>query len=146
MAHRELASRIHTRFRGIADRELARKTLARCEAGRDDKRVVRSRPLQIPNHEARDLVHKPSCLFTGEDFRAMQDSRVRQRLHSCHADEGSDIQFSNAQLISMCLEIASNIHVCVIYRVEVYQPSGTGDLLCKDTMKLGIDAVSVNPG
>jgi len=120
MAHRELASRIHTRFRGIADRELARKTLARCEAGRHDKRVVRSRPLQIPNHEARDLVHKPSCLFTGEDFRAMQDRRVRQRLHGCHADEGRDIQFSNAQLISMCLEIASNRRVSVVDRFDVF--------------------------
>ena len=49
----------------------------------------------------------------------MQDRRVRQRLHGCHADEGRDIQFSNAQLISMCLEIASNRRVSVVDRFDV---------------------------
>ena len=38
----------------------------------------------------------------------MQDCRVRQRLHYCHADESSEIEISNIDLISMRVEIASN--------------------------------------
>ncbi len=46
--------------------------------------VVRSRRSQIPDHQARYVVHKVSCFPIREDVWATQDCRVCQRLHYRH--------------------------------------------------------------
>ena len=46
--------------------------------------VVRSRRSQIPDQQARYVVHKVSCFPIREDVRATQDCRVCQRLHYRH--------------------------------------------------------------
>lgn len=75
----------------------------------------------------------------------MQDCRVCQRFHYCHADEGRDIGIGNIDLISMCLEIASNQCISLSAdSVDIFEPPNTWDLFRKDAMKLGIDAVSVD--
>jgi hypothetical protein len=46
--------------------------------------VVGSRCSQIPDHQARYVVHKPSFFLVGEDVGATQDYRMGQRFHYCH--------------------------------------------------------------
>jgi hypothetical protein len=61
---------------------------------------------QIPDHEARDAVHKPLYLLISEDVRATQDRRMGQGFHYGHQDEGPEFEIGDIYLISMCLEIA----------------------------------------
>jgi hypothetical protein len=71
---------------------------------------------------------------------------MRQRLRRCHAGEGRDIQIGNIELISMRLKIASNKSASVsIDSLDVFEPPDTWNLFGKDSVKLGIDAVSVDP-
>jgi hypothetical protein len=46
--------------------------------------VVRSRRLQVADHQARYFVDKLPCFLAGEDIWATQDCRMCQRFHYCH--------------------------------------------------------------
>ena len=60
-------------------------------------------------------------------------------------DEGGEIGISDLDLISMCLEIASNQCISLaLVSLDIFQPPNPRDLFRKDAMKLGIDAVSVD--
>lgn len=61
---------------------------------------------QISDHQVRYFVHKPFRSLLGEDVWAEEDRCVCQRLHCRHADERSDIEIGNIDLISMSVEIA----------------------------------------
>jgi hypothetical protein len=75
----------------------------------------------------------------------VQDCRVRQRLHDCHADEGCEIEIGKIDLISMRVEIASNECMSVqVDRLDTFKSSKPRYLFGKDAMKLGIDAVSLD--
>jgi hypothetical protein len=107
--------------------------------------VVRSRRSQIPDHQARYVVHKLSCFPVSEDVWAMQDCRMCQRFYYCHDDEGREIGIGDVDLISMCLEIAPD--QCITLSdigLDIFEPPNTWDLFRKYAMKLGIDAVSVD--
>ena len=68
-----------------------------------------------------------------------------QRFHYRHQDEGREIEIGDIDLISMCLEIASNQCITLpLDSLEIFEPPNTWDLFRKDAMQLGIDAVSVD--
>jgi hypothetical protein len=69
-----------------------------------------------------------------------------RRFHYCHADVGHEIGINDIDLISMCLEIALNQRIGFSPdSLDIFEPPNTWDLFGKDAMKLGIDAVRVEP-
>ena len=107
--------------------------------------IVRSRRSQIPDQQARYVVHKPLCFLVCEDVRATQDGGMCQRFHYCHDDEGGEIEIGDIDLIAMRLQIASNQCITLSdISLDIFEPPNTRDLFRKDAMQLGIDAVTVD--
>ena len=93
----------------------------------------------------RYVVNKVLCFLAGEEVWAAQNGGMCQRFHHCHADECREIRIRYVDLISMCLEIASN--QCITLSdigLDIFEPPDTWDLFRQYRMKLGIDAVGVD--
>ena len=91
--------------------------------------------MQIPDHQARYVVHKLSRFLAAEDVWATQDCRMCQRFHYCHQDEGRKVQIGDVDLFSMCLEIAPNQRITLSdISLDILEPSNTWDLFRKDPM------------
>ena len=54
---------------------------------------------QIPDHEARYVVHKLLCFLVSEDVRATQDYRMGQGFDYGQQDEGPEIEIGDIYLI-----------------------------------------------
>jgi len=77
----------------------------------------------------------------------MQDRGVRQRLHRGYKDESREIEIGNVDLAAMGLEISAKQRASVSHHgVGVLATRDARNFFVEDAVKLGIDAVSVEPG
>jgi hypothetical protein len=72
---------------------------------------------------------------------------MRQGLHRRCQDESGKVEIGNVDLAAMGFEIAAKKPARVsLDRFDVFEPSGAGDLLGEDAVKLRIDTVSLDRG
>src|SRR6478735_3383054 len=75
----------------------------------------------------------------------MQNRGMGQRLDRGHAYKGGKVQVDSAKLIAVSLEVGSEERVgFAIEGFHTLEPFRARYLLCKDAMKLGIDAMRLN--
>src|SRR5262245_51879442 len=116
-----------------------------CAAPCSARRRPAPRLSQIPDHETRDLVDERSDRFVREHVGTVQDRCMRQRFDRCHADECRKPHVDGAKLIAVSLEIGPDEDIVfAIEGFDVFEPPGARNLLRKDTMELGIDAMRLD--
>src|SRR5262245_50726115 len=103
------------------------------------------RLLQISDYETCGLVDEHSNRFIWEHFRAAQNRSMGQRLYRCHAHKCRKSQVDLAKFIAVVLKIGPDESIgFAIEGFYILKASRARNLLCKDAMQLGVDAMRLD--